>query len=165
MDSADFLAALEDGLRPKVVAAGGKLDVAADPDQVIEMLGNSPKGWRVILNFGGDEAVDPDGSPGIVRWTLNATVQASKGLAVNINEHTHRKPVSGRDPLLTLAEQVSRWIRGFSGDHADLHESGFRYLNKNWLVIDGIPTRQLLLTHRCILKLDEVEDVPCVFPS
>lgn len=165
MDSAFFLRALEDGLRLKVEAAGGKLEMAADPDHVFELLAVSPKGWRVILSFGGDEAVDADNSPGIVKWTLNSTVQAARGLAVNPNQHFHRQPISGRDPLLTLASNVSAWVRGFSGDHPDLHETGFRHISQNWLVLDEVPTRQLLLAHRCILKLDEAVDTPCNFNS
>lgn len=163
MDSAAFLRSLEDGLRLKVQPAGGKLDMASDPDEVFELLAVSPAGWRVILSFGGDEAVDPDGSPGIVRWTLQATIQAARGLAIKPNSHFHRQPVSGRDPLLTLADNLSAWIRGFSGSHPDLHESGFRYLSKNWLVVEEIPTRQLLISHRCILALDAPVDVPCTF--
>jgi hypothetical protein len=165
MDSAAFLAALETGLRPLVAAAGGRVDVASDPDEVFELLAVSPTGWRVILSFGGDEAVDPDGAPGVVRWTLNSTVQAARGLALKRHAHGHRTPVSGRDPLLALASQVSAWIRGFSGSHPDLHPNGFRHLSQNWLVIDEIPTRQVILAHRCTLALDPPVEVPCVFPQ
>jgi hypothetical protein len=163
MDSALFLRSLEDGLRPVVEAAGGKLELASDPDHVFELLAISPAGWRVILSYGGDEAIDSDGSPGVVRWTLNSTVQAARGLAVKPSAHFHRQPVSGRDPLLTLASNVSAWVRGFSGSHPDLHPTGFRHLSQNWLVLDELPTRQILLTHRCILSLDDAVDVPCSF--
>lgn len=165
MDSATFLSALETGLRPLVVAAGGRLELASDPDEVFSLLAVSPAGWRVILSFGGDEAVDADGSPGVVRWTLNSTVQAARGLALKRNDHFARQPASGRDPLLTLASNVSAWVRGFSGNHPDLHHSGFRHLSQNWLVLDDIPTRQLLLAHRCILSLDAPVNVPCIFPT
>lgn len=164
MDSAAFLRSLEDGLRPQVEAAGGRLDVAGDPEEVIELLAAAaPKGWRVILSFGGDEAVDPDASPGIVRWNLQSTVQAARGLRLQSGASTHRENHAGRDPLLTLAALTSRWVRGFSGSHQDLHKHGFRHVSKQWLVIEGIPTRQLMLTHRCILALDEPIDTPCTF--
>lgn len=165
MDSATFLRSLEDGLRPTVVAAGGTLEVASDPDHVVDLLAVSPAGWRIILSFAGDEAVDPDAAPGVVRWTLNTTVQATRGLAIKLHAHGHRPPVSGREPLLALAAQASAWVRGFSGNHPDLHESGFRHLSQNWLVIENIPTRQINLSHRCILTLDPPEDVPCTLIS
>ncbi len=162
MDSATFLRCLEDGLSPHVEAAGGKLEMASAPDAVIELLAVAPTGWRVILTFGGDEAIDPENSPGIVRWTLQTTVQAARGLDIKSGSHGHRSPVSGREPLLALAAQASRWIRGFSGEHPDLY-GGFRHVSKNWLVVEGIPTRQLLLSHRVILALDPAEDTPCNF--
>lgn len=161
MTTDHFLRSLEHGLRSKVVAAGGTLEVAADPDAVIDLLTVSPAGWRVILSFGGDEAIDPDKSPGVVNWTLNTVVQAARGLAINLP--THRTPVSGREPLLALSSQASAWVRGFSGSHPDLQRGGFRHISQNWLVVDGTPTRQLLLVHRCVLALDPPVDVPCQF--
>lgn len=164
MDSAYFLRALEDGLRPLVLAAGGTLEVATDPDHVFELLAVSPKGWRVILSYGGDTAVDEAQSPGIVKWTLNTTVQAARGLAISLGSSGHRPTVANRDPLLTLADKVSAWIRGFSGNHPDLHEHGFRQTSRNWLVLgDTLPTRQILLSHFCLLALSPPVPVPCVF--
>jgi hypothetical protein len=164
MDSAAFLTALEDGLRPQVEAAGGRLEVATDPDHVLEILaGEAPKSWRVILNWAGDEAVDETTSPGIVYWSLAATIQAARGLAVNPGADAHRVKANGRDPLMTLKSKVSRWIRGFSGDHQDLHCDGFRYVSGAWLVVENLPTRQITLTHRCILALDEPINTPCTF--
>lgn len=163
MDSALLLRALEDGLRPLVLAAGGTLEVASDPDHVFEMLAVSPRGWRMILSYGGDEAVDEMQSPGIVRWTLNTTVQAARGLAISLGSAGHRPPVSNRDPLLTLADHTSRWIRGLSGTHPDLDQRGFRQTSRNWLTLDGQPNRQILLTHRCLLALEPPLPVFCVF--
>lgn len=163
MDSATFLTSLETGLRPAVLALKGALDVASDPDHVLDLLATSPAGFRVILSFGGDEAVDPDNSPGIVRWTLQTTVQVARGFALDPGAVAHKLNAAGREPLLALAATMSRHIRGFSGAHPDLHESGFRHVSKNWLVVEGISTRQLMLTHRCILKLDEPLDTPCTF--
>ena len=163
MDSALLLRAIEDGLRPLVQAAGGTLEVASDPDIVFELLAVSPRGWRVILSWGGDDAVNELESPGIVRWTLNTTVQATRGLAISLGSAAHRTPVSGRDPLLTLSDYVSRWLRGLSGDHPHLDKRGFRQTSRNWLVLDGQPNRQILLVHRCYLALEPPIAVPCVF--
>lgn len=164
MDSALFLEALENGLRPKVVAAGGRLEVATDPDHVLEILaGEAPKAWRVILNWAGEEAVDETTSPGIVYWSLASTIQAAKGLSVSPGSDAHRTKGNGRDPLMTLKNHVSRWIRGFSGAHPDLHCDGFRYVSGAWLVVENLPTRQITLTHRCILALDPPIDTPCDF--
>jgi hypothetical protein len=80
-----------------------------------------------------------------------------------VDAHFHRAPLSGRDPLLTLASNVSCWIRGFSGSHPDLLPEGFRHVSQNWLVIEDVPTRQLLLTFRCILALEKYIDTPCEF--
>lgn len=161
MDTAHLLTAIEKGIAAKALPLHGRVEVAQDPDHAIDLLANSPAGWRIILSYGGDTAVDPDTAPGVVAWDLQTIVQAAKGLAINLP--THKPTVSGRDPLITLAATVSRWIRGLSGEHVDLHPNGFRHISTAWLPLDGIPTRQLLLTHRCRLALDNVIDTPITF--
>ena len=164
MDSANLLRIIECGLAPVAKAHGGKVEVAADPDHVLEMLAASaPNTWRIILSFGGDEAVEPDDSPGITKWNLQTTVQAARGLTIPSAASTYKESASGRDPLLYLAALTSQWIRGFSGTTDDIDNRGFRHIASQWLVIDTLPTRQLMLTHSVRLKLDPPIDVPLTF--
>lgn len=164
MESALLLRAIETALAPVVQARGGALTVAADPDHVLEILaGAAPNGWRCILNWAGDEATDPDTEQGVARFNLAATVQAARGLKIHPGADAYLRSATGRDPLLTLAGLMGRHLRGLSGSHPDLHPSGFRFISSAWLEVEGVPTRQITLTHRCILALEPPIDTPCEF--
>lgn len=164
MDAATFLAAVETALRPLVVAAGGQLDVADDPDHVIDLLqAAAPRGWRVIISYGGDQARNVDTAPGIVTMSINTTIQAARGLSIDINSAAHRTNSAGREPLLALASLVSRWVRGLSGSHPDIAKDAMGFQNQQWLLIDGIPTRQLNQVHTIDIALDEPIPVQVAF--
>jgi hypothetical protein len=163
MDSATFLRCLEAALRIQVQAAGGELHVASDPDHVLEILSaSSPLKFHVVMNWAGDEALDPVNSPGIRYFKLATTVQAARGLAISGGD-AHRVTAAGREPLLALAGRVDQWVRGFSGDHPDLHKDGFRKLSSDWLAFEDHPIRQIVHTHRCIVRDDRPLDTPCNF--
>lgn len=155
MDAATLLRAVEDALTAPVQALGGVVAVASDPDHVVELLGTSPANFRVIFSDGGDEAVDADNSPGIVRQTLNTTVQAAQGLTLKPGSMAYKETVAGRLPLLALSSEISRLIRGLHMVHEDIHKHGFRHQSSQWLVIEDIPTRQRLMNHRVIMALDK----------
>lgn len=163
MDSATFLRCLEDALRTQVQAAGGELHVASDPDHVLEILSAaSPLKFHVIMNWAGDEAVDAVNAPGFRYFKLSTTVQAARGLAINHGD-VHRVTAAGREPLLAIAGLVDQWVRGFSGDHPDLYKGGFRKISSDWLAFEDQPIRQIVHTHRCIVRDGRPINIPCNF--
>jgi hypothetical protein len=165
MDSAQFLTAIADALRPLVEAKRGTLTIADDPDHVIDLLaGAAPAGWRLILSYAGDDAMDDNLSPGIVRWNINATVQAGTGLSRESQAATHAPNAAGRDPLLALADKVSQWIRGLTGNSDSLGREGFRHISRSWLAVEGLPTRQLNMVFRVPYALPKPVSVPVSFP-
>jgi hypothetical protein len=165
MDSAEFLTALANALRPLVEHKRGTLTIADDPDHVIDLLaGAAPAGWRLILSYAGDDAMDDNLSPGIVRWNMNATVQAGTGLSRDSQSATHTPNAAGRKPLLALADQVSQWVRGLTGDSSSLGREGFSHRSRSWLAVEGIPTRQLNIVFRVPYALPKPVSVPVSFP-
>lgn len=165
MDAATFISAIHTALAPYVRAAGGRLDIAADPDEVIDMLqAAQPRGWRVVISYAGEQARNPDTAPGILTLSLNTTVQAARGLAIGRDMPAYRRNQAGRDPLLAIASQVSAWIRGLAGEHPDIAGDAFALQSQQWLVIDGLPTRQVNQVHTIDIAQDNPVPVPVAFP-
>lgn len=166
MDSAVFLTVIEAALTPLVTEGGGVITVASDPDHVLEILaGSAPNGWRLILNWAGEDGVDPINAQGIADMSLAATIQCARGLKLDSGAWAYKPNAAGRDPLLTLSKRVSQWIRGLSGTHPDLSDMGFRFHSSAWLSIENLPTRQITTTHKITMALDKPIDTPCIFPS
>lgn len=169
MNAALLLRVIEDGLRPVVVAGGGVLDVASDPAHVIEILcGEGPKGWRLVLGYAGERAVEPDDATGIREVELTTTVQAARGLAVKSGANAHRDTASGRDSLLKISDQVDRWMRGFTGTTYGDIEEAFRFISRQWIEIEGSPLRQVMNTHSIRIGNDPVapaDAIALTFPE
>lgn len=145
MNPATLLRVLEDGLRPVVQAAGGVLDVASDPEHVVELLtAQSPTNWRMILGYAGERAVDADDAPGIRNLEISVTLQGARGLNVADGADAHRPKATGRLALLDLANQADLWMRGFTGTTYGDIERAFDFVSREWLAIEGRPTRQLI---------------------
>jgi hypothetical protein len=159
VNAALLLRVIEDGLRPAVVAAGGVLDVASDPGHVVELLtGAAPNGWRCVLGYAGERALDLDDARGIRELELTTTVQAARGLAVKSGANAHRVTRANRDSLLDLSNQVDLWMRGFTGTtYGDIEEE-FRFVSRQWIEIEGHPLRQVMTTHAIRVANDPVED-------
>ncbi len=157
MNAQTVMQVLEDGLSPVVSAHGGELCMASDPDDIIELLASSqPKGWRLIIGWAGESAVDVDDAPGIEDLRLTATVQAARGMGIDKGSSTFRETASGRASLHALAHQVDLWFRGFTGTtKGDVDHRGFRKVSSDWLVIDDIPTRQITTTYRLRIGTDK----------
>ncbi|MBB5351105.1 hypothetical protein HNR46_001339 [Haloferula luteola] len=160
MTPATVLRVLDEGLRPAVEAIGGDLHIATDPEDVIEIIcAAAPRGWRLILAYGGEQAVDVDQAPGIHDLTITTTVQAATSFQLRSGQHTFRPTPAGRSALLDLAHQVDLWFTGFTGTVAgDILCNGFRRTSRDWLAIENQPTRQLLASYR--LRIGCGPDVP-----
>lgn len=169
MNAETILQVLETALRPVVELGGGRLEMASDPDHVLEILcGSAPKRWRVILNYAGEEPVDPDNASGIRILTVACTVQASRGFQIQPGRHVFRETPAGRDSLLHLSDDIDRLFRGFSGTAPnDLDCRGFKFAGRQWLSIENIPTRQLTTNFRIKFGNDlptEADEIALIFP-
>jgi len=169
MNAGLLLRVIEDGLAPVVKAADGALHVASDPDHVLELLeAQGPRSWRMILGFAGERAVDPDDARGIRELELSVTIQAARGLAVKAGEDVHRPQHSGREALLDLVNQADLWMRGFNGTTYGDIEDEFQFVSRQWLAIEGRPTRQILTTYSIRIGNDPVRDddkITLTFPA
>lgn len=96
--------AIRDHLDPVVKKAKGITSIASDAFNVIEILGERPAGFRVILLWEGDQ--DATGQPlaGIVRHTIAVIISANRGLRVWNGENLHRDTAAGPSLLTRLAE-------------------------------------------------------------
>lgn len=169
MNAATLLQVLENGMTSAVTSKGGTLDVASDPDHVVEILsGSDPSGWRLVLGYAGESAVDPDDAPGIRDIEITFTVQAARGLKVKGGGEVHRPTGAGRLALLQLSDQVDRWVRGFQGTtYGDVSDS-FKFVNRAWLAIEGKPNRQVIATYRLRIGNDPVQEedkITLTFPD
>lgn len=107
----DIVLALRDHLDPTVKAARGIVSIASDPFHVIELLGESPAGFRVVILWEGDE--DATGQPlaGIVAHTVAIVVSHNRGLRVWNGESLHRDTAAGPSLLTRLTEVRTLLLR------------------------------------------------------
>jgi hypothetical protein len=155
VNAALLLRVLEDALAPAVAAAGGRLDVAADPTHVVELLtAGTPTGFRAILAYAGESAAKDIDAPGIRQIEVTFTIQAARGLALKPGRDAHRATASGRDSLLDLAAQGDRWFAGFTGTTYGDVDSRFHFVSRTWLEIEGQTIRQLLTTYSLRIGAD-----------
>lgn len=100
----DIILALRDHLDPHVRPAKGITSIAGDAFHVLELLGESPVAWRVILLWEGDD--DATGQPlaGIVRHTISIVISHNRGLRVWNGENLHRDTAAQPSLLTRLAE-------------------------------------------------------------
>lgn len=100
----DIVLALRDHLEPSVKSARGIVSIANDAFQVLELLGESPAGFRVVLLWEGD--TDATGQPlaGIVAHAIAVVISNNRGLRVWNGENLHRDTVAGPSLLTRLSE-------------------------------------------------------------
>ncbi|MGC3991693.1 MAG: hypothetical protein QM796_18780 [Chthoniobacteraceae bacterium] len=87
----------------------GVLSIATNPGEVMELLGEAPGRFRVILNWTG-EHTQGDYRSGIVKHTLQVIVSQNRGLAA-IKGANLSVTRAGDPPLMTLANQVRDSLR------------------------------------------------------
>jgi hypothetical protein len=100
----DIVLALRDAIDPHVRAAKGITSIASDAFHVLELLGESPAGFRVVILWEGD--ADATGQPlaGIVEHTLAIVISHNRGLRVWNGENLHRDTSAGPSLLTRLTE-------------------------------------------------------------
>jgi len=111
LNAKDLFALLVADLAPYVKdTLHGLFSVARDPFEVIELLGEAPGRFRVILSWEGEEPVGTRPQSGIVRHRLKAVVSHNRGLSILRGEN--RTVARGEDaPLMELAQLVRDRLR------------------------------------------------------
>lgn len=133
MDSATILQSVEDYLKPLLADEKGLLSIAETEEDAIEMLANGSERWRVILIMDGDEAVEDFNPGGFVAATLQAWVQAPKGMEARPGRGLHRQGTNATPAFMTRLHWVIRKIRGLQLVHDEIDRRGFHYQGWNWL--------------------------------
>lgn len=138
MEADLLLQAIEDHLRPKVIAAGGELNVADNPWDVSGLLCISPAKWRVVLSWDDEEMIEDQCRGGWVRGTLSVFVQTARGFEAVPGLTIHRETPAARTSVTRRIAQVRRWIRGIQFEAEDIAKEDYSHIVFNraqW--IDG----------------------------
>lgn len=162
MEADRILAALAAHLGPKVIAAGGTLDVADNPWEVVDLLKVSPAKWRLILSVEDEDTVQARNVGGWTAATFSLYVQAHKGFATNRGSAIYQTSAAGRKSITKIAGQVRQWMRAIqfpdNDDIAKDDESHFAFLGAAW--VDGTeekekPWRVRRLDFQLVYALDD----------
>lgn len=78
----EVISAVHDHLAPWAQAQKGRLVVATDPFNVLEILATGPRGFVVVLGFGGDEALGEEEQNPLATATVEVTVGYCLGLDI-----------------------------------------------------------------------------------
>ena len=106
-----LLKILSDDLSEFVSDQGGKVSLAADPGDVLEALFDKPLGFRVVLNWKGDQDQTDQPCAGIVTHTFEAWVIKTKGLPMRTGSQLVDGSPSHGAPFLQTVDNVRARIR------------------------------------------------------
>ena len=113
-----ILLALEVHVKTWCEANRGKVSIASDPFNVLEILELSPSGVRVVLFWGGDAPAGDQTEGGVSTNELHAVITHNRGLAKwqgrNVVETSGK-----REPLFKLLSSLKAHIKRFvmTGEH------------------------------------------------
>lgn len=162
MTQALLLQLIETALRPLVEITGGALNVSGDPAETIELLDTAPGGYRVILTLGGGVVLFPD-NPTASEETVTLILQQAQGLEADKGAGIHRDAPGGRrTAIYSRLSKLIGWAHAITfpgyqdtGDNAgEIHCRGLEFRSWSWLVIDGLPTRQLAVNFAVKIAYD-----------
>jgi len=113
MNPDTLLKTIHDDLAPWCQANRGLLSVAADPWNFLELLAESPQGWRAVLHWGGDSNFSEHALGGcILENELSIGVSCHLGLTANPEAAIFRDRPGGTPPLLALVAALRDRLRG-----------------------------------------------------
>lgn len=98
-----MLISLRDGLEAWATANKGKVQIAGDPFHALDLLLQSPIGFRVVVWWDGDEPATDIHQAGIVSNRLKVSISYGRGLAKDPSASL----VSGRASQKPLYELIS----------------------------------------------------------
>jgi len=113
----EILLAVRDALVTPVATSKGFLSIANHPFEVIELLAQTPAGFRVILLWEGDADITNQPSAGIVHTTIAVIVSQNRGLRVWKGENVMAPYGTGPNALpalIDLLDLVRTTIRGMT---------------------------------------------------
>jgi hypothetical protein len=148
----EILSRLEQALTPGVNELGGRIIVANDAFNVVEILVETSRQFRLILMWEGDE--DATGQPlaGIVNNTVAAIVSHNRGIPVWRGESVY-KDTPARKSLLTLVSDIRSRIRALAFP-GDVTNERFLYLGATAETTpDGLPLDAYRLRFRLTTAL------------
>jgi hypothetical protein len=103
---------MRDDLASWVKAKKGELSVARDPYNFLELLAESPAGWRVVLHWDGETNPSDDAQVGVfAAQKISLGLTANLGLTAKPDESLH-KPSPARAALLKILADVRERVRG-----------------------------------------------------
>jgi hypothetical protein len=160
MDPDRLLQMLEDALLPWAKERGGAVSIATDPFNFLELLAQSPSGWRVVLNWAGDDIEVKSAIEGaILTNRVEVGLQASLGLAADRGAAIHRRRAAAATKtsppsLLALVADARAKVRSLvlSGNDNDnmFHFTG----TKPVTMPEGTPLAAYVLQFEITLTTD-----------
>lgn len=165
MEADRILLALEAHLGPMVISAGGSLQVADNPWEVVDLLKVTPEKWRLILSFEDEDSVEQLNRGGWTAGTFTLYVQMHKGFSSNRGESIYKTSPAGRVSLLKMSGQIRQWMRNIRFDENDDiakdDTSHFAFMGASW--VDGTeekgkPWRVRRMDFQLVYALDDPAD-------
>lgn len=107
-----LLSHLHDELVPFVKEQKGTLSLASDPLHFLELLAESPSGWRCVLHWSGDENQNAEIPTGpINRNEFHVGVTCNLGLTAEPGKAIMKKRPGGAPSLLRLMQLTRERVR------------------------------------------------------
>jgi hypothetical protein len=141
----------DDALRPLIEADGGSLSVCSSPAHLLEILGNGPGRYRVLLLWEGSTAL-PDTRGCGQTGKIQVIVEAHRGLPAAGGRDAYRDR-AGETPLLDRAETVCELVRAIEftteeGDpHGEIDCLGYVHESSAWLPLPDSLAREYAHTY------------------
>lgn len=140
-------------------AVRGKISIAKDPWNVLEILAESPCGIRVILHWAGDRQLgDRDELP-LVTSNIEVVLAYAMGLNKDANSELMTPQFNGRPSVLDLVSELRERILTFDFDRdgEDESEETARYVGTEPVTLpDGTPTHAYRLKFELDHALPEI---------
>ncbi|WP_043585363.1 hypothetical protein [Geminisphaera colitermitum] len=114
LEPEDIIRTLHDDLQPFVKEHGGRLSVADDPWNFLELLAEKPTGWRCVLHWAGDNNTQDHPLAGCIldnQFAVGITCQ--KGLSANPQEQLYKPRAGGAPSLLRLVALTRARVRSY----------------------------------------------------
>lgn len=153
-----LLTELRSDLEPWVRAKKGELSVARDPFHFLELLAESPAGFRVVLHWDGEANPGDEPQAGVFSaQRISLGVTANLGLTAKPGEALH-KPTPNRAALLRIVADVRERARSYVWpDHTTARFMLYKGADAIVLPDSGVPLAGFRLTFELTIALPPVE--------
>jgi hypothetical protein len=145
MSPAELLTLVHDDLKVFVSTRGGVVSLAADPYNFLEQLAESPQGFKLVVQWAGDDNRTQSADEGVFADQLiEIGISVNTGLTLKPEAALIATRPGGAPALLALVEDVRFRIRSMviSRPLQQDCEPRFHYLGAKPVVLpDGVPLR------------------------